>query len=51
MSTSFTCCSPCSGDKSLKKGPCPVLTAEPEIVTFKFQPEDEFLVMASDGLW
>ena len=41
----------CPGDKALKKGASPVLTAEPEIVTFRFQTEDQFLLIASDGLW
>jgi serine/threonine protein phosphatase PrpC len=40
-----------AGDKSLKKGSSPALTAEPEIVTFRFQEDDEFLLIASDGLW
>lgn len=39
------------GDKFLKKGPQSPVTAEPEIVTFRFQIEDEFLIIASDGLW
>jgi serine/threonine protein phosphatase PrpC len=47
----LSCLCACAGDKSLKKGPSPVLTAEPEIVTFRFQAEDEFLLLASDGLW
>lgn len=39
------------GDKLLKKGSTPALTAEPEIVTFRFQAQDEFMLLASDGLW
>ncbi|XP_057549795.1 protein kinase and PP2C-like domain-containing protein isoform X2 [Amaranthus tricolor] len=35
------------GDDDLK----PVVTAEPEILETPLSPEDEYLVMASDGLW
>lgn len=35
------------GDDDLK----PAVTAEPEITEFSLSTEDEFLVMASDGLW
>ncbi|KAK3218035.1 hypothetical protein Dsin_012005 [Dipteronia sinensis] len=35
------------GDDDLK----PAVTAEPEITETVLSPEDEFLVMASDGLW
>lgn len=29
----------------------PVLTAEPAICVYKLQPQDQFLIFASDGLW
>ncbi|XP_010244437.1 PREDICTED: protein kinase and PP2C-like domain-containing protein [Nelumbo nucifera] len=35
------------GDDDLK----PAVTAEPEITKINLSPEDEYLVMASDGLW
>eukprot|EP00897_Mesotaenium_endlicherianum_P007988 jgi/Mesen1/7217/ME000371S06301 len=35
------------GDGDLK----PAVTAEPEITKFFLTPDDEFMVMASDGLW
>lgn len=31
--------------------PRPVITAEPAIFVHKLQPQDEFLIFASDGLW
>lgn len=33
---------------SLKR---PAMTAEPSILRRKIQPEDKFLIFASDGLW
>lgn len=35
------------GDVSLQ----PFVTAEPEIIEKNIEPEDEYLVLASDGLW
>ena len=35
------------GDADLK----PALTPQPELTQHKLTPEDEFLVLASDGLW
>eukprot|EP00899_Mesostigma_viride_P022588 jgi/Mesvir1/3513/Mv11990-RA.1 len=35
------------GDSDLK----PAVTAEPEVTTVDLRPEDEFLVLASDGMW
>ena len=35
------------GDVSLQ----PYITCEPEIMEKKIDPEDEYLVLASDGLW
>eukprot|EP00898_Chlorokybus_atmophyticus_P003259 jgi/Chlat1/3934/Chrsp26S04194 len=35
------------GDDDLK----PAVTAEPEVTTHKLTPQDEFLILASDGLW
>lgn len=38
------------GDKKLKI-PTPYVTCEPEIFSYLIHPDDEFLVLASDGLW
>jgi serine/threonine protein phosphatase PrpC len=29
----------------------PYITAEPEVVTKRIAPDDEYIVIASDGLW
>lgn len=36
-----------TGDKYLK----PVVTSEPELTVTRREPEDECLILASDGLW
>jgi len=35
------------GDQHLK----PFVSAEPEVSTYKIQPEDQCLILATDGLW
>lgn len=35
------------GDQELKS----YITAEPEIVSFELEGDEDFLIMASDGLW
>lgn len=35
------------GDVSLQ----PYITCEPEIIESEIEPEDEYLVLASDGIW
>ena len=39
------------GDCSLKHTPKRILIPDPEVTTFKQQTEDEFIVIATDGLW
>jgi serine/threonine protein phosphatase PrpC len=49
-STSYLACSRAIGDLLLKR-PHEVVTAVPELTTRKLQPGDQFVVLASDGLW
>lgn len=37
-----------AGDHAVKRVG---VTAEPEVLVFEVQPEDEYLIMASDGVW
>ena len=39
------------GDCSLKHTPKRILIPDPEVTTFKYHPQDEFIVIATDGLW
>lgn len=39
------------GDKNLKKSPTKSLIPDPEVTSFSTTPDDEFIVIATDGLW
>jgi serine/threonine protein phosphatase PrpC len=39
------------GDKNLKDSPTNSLIPDPEVTSFSVTPDDEFIVIATDGLW